>query len=194
MLAFTPITRQPVDPVPQPSKPIRVAVVGDVGVGKTTLLQCFVNGTDPTRREGLGVEAGPTIGVDYLRKTIRIKNENVCLHFWNLSGDAVFGEMRKEFYKESDAVVLVFDVTSRASYKNLSSWLSVLQPLLDDHRFSLFLCGNKAESASRVVEESEGRLWALKNGLPYFEVSSTTGQGVDTLFENLVLSMHLLSS
>ncbi|KEP60965.1 UNVERIFIED_CONTAM: Ras family protein [Hammondia hammondi] len=194
MLAFTSVTRQPQDPIPRRSKPVRVALVGDSGVGKTTLLQRYLEGPDLSFREDLKVKAEPTLGVDYAKKSVCIKNEEICLHFWSLSGDAAFDDMRREFYKESDAVVLIFDLTSRASFDRLSTWLRDLQTLLDDRRFTLFLCGNKADSASRVVEESDGRLLALKDGLPYFEVSSAGGQSVDSLFESLILSLPLISS
>lgn len=71
------------------------------------------------------------------------RGEEISLHFWNISGKAVFTDIAREFFKESDAVVLVFDVTSRSSFESLPRWLDLLQPYLDDHRFSLFLCGNK---------------------------------------------------
>ncbi|PHJ14884.1 ras family protein, partial [Cystoisospora suis] len=120
--------------------------------------------------------------------------EEISLHFWNISGKAVFTDIAREFFKESDAVVLVFDVTSRSSFESLPRWLDLLQPYLDDRRFSLFLCGNKSESCKRVIEEEEGKHWAFSNGFPYYEVSANTGRNLESLFYNILVSLPLITS
>ena len=97
-------------------------------------------------------------------------------------------QVRNEFYKDSQGAILVFDVTKRESFDVLSSWLDELRKDIssqsDMDKIVIAVCANKIDkTASRVVNESEGRLWAESNGFLYFETSAQSGEGIQEMFQ-----------
>merc|ERR1719329_1898331 len=66
----------------------------------------------------------PTIGADFRAASMLVNSKDVNVNVWDLGGHADFGDVREEFYKESQAGILAFDVNMRKSYQNLESWLS----------------------------------------------------------------------
>ena len=112
-----------------------------------------------------------------------------------MSGHPVFFEVRNEFYKDTQGAVLVYDVNNRASFESLEKWLNELMNefygsqqstttnILDN--VVVILCGNKIDKGKRVVDEAEAKLWASMKGLYYFEVSASSGSGVNEMFDKL---------
>lgn len=97
-------------------------------------------------------------------------------------------QVRNEFYKDSQGAILVFDVTKRDSFDVLSSWLDELRRDIasqsDMEKIVIAVCANKTDrTANRVVNESEGRLWAESNGFLYFETSAQSGEGIQEMFQ-----------
>ena len=83
---------------------------------------------------------------------------------------------------------MVFDVTKRESFDFLSSWLDELRADIGDQsdmdRIVIAVCANKVDKTSnRIVNESEGRLWAESNGFLYFETSALSGEGIQEMFQ-----------
>ena len=83
---------------------------------------------------------------------------------------------------------MVFDVTKRESFDFLSSWLDELRRDIgsqsDMDKIVIAVCANKIDkSATRIVNESEGRLWAESNGFLYYETSAFNGEGIQEMFQ-----------
>ena len=106
------------------------------------------------------------------------------VNFWDLSGHPEFFEVRNEFYKDTQGGILVFDVSSRASFEALDNWL------LEGMKFGLrenavvMVVANKSDK-KRVVTERDGKAWADKNGFGYCECSAKSGKNVEPMFDRL---------
>ncbi|CAH8641169.1 unnamed protein product [Schistosoma rodhaini] len=111
-----------------------------------------------------------------------------------MSGNPSFYDIRNEFYKDTNGVILTFDVTNRKTFENLIRWVrelhfesgeanSVTSPVI-------IVCGNKVDKAHRSVTYYEVSEWAAVHQYPYFETSALTGHGVteafNTLFESII--------
>lgn len=99
-----------------------------------------------------------------------------------------FEQVRNEFYKDSQGGLLVFDVTKRESFDVLANWVDELKRDIgsqsDMDKIVIAVCANKIDqNASRIVNESEGRLWAESNGFLYFETSAQSGEGIHEVFQ-----------
>ncbi|PIK61268.1 putative dnaJ-like subfamily C member 27 [Apostichopus japonicus] len=99
-------------------------------------------------------------------------------------------KVRNEFYKDTQGALLVFDVTNRASFDALDSWLAEMRQEIGDpsemEKVVFCLCANKVDRTSqRAVEEYEGHAWANNKGFHYFETSAASGDGISELFEKL---------
>ncbi|KAL4476807.1 hypothetical protein ABPG72_010644 [Tetrahymena utriculariae] len=162
---------------PKEVKRFKVLVLGDGGVGKSSILDRFINNTfDPKYRA--------TIAIDYKNKTVDLQKESVQLNFWDFSGHPEFYEVRNEFYKDANAIVLVLDVTLRRSLDGLDMWLREAHEM-GVQGIPTVVVGNKKDMPVRAVSENDAYNWAKTRQFDYFEVSASQGTGLEELFKSL---------
>ncbi|XP_033618991.1 dnaJ homolog subfamily C member 27 isoform X2 [Fukomys damarensis] len=106
-----------------------------------------------------------------------------------MAGHPFFYEVRNEFYKDTQGVILVYDVGQKESFDALDAWLAEMKQELGPHAnmdsVIFVVCANKIDCTKhRCVSESEGRLWAESKGFLYFETSAQTGEGINEMFQN----------
>ncbi len=94
---------------------LKIVILGDSGVGKTTLLQLYVTQKATTMSK-------PTIGADFQKKEIMVDNQQVNLQIWDTAGQEKFQSLGYAFYRGADSCALVFDLTNHKSFENLAMW------------------------------------------------------------------------
>ena len=85
-------------------------------MGKTAFCQTISN-------KGFPTDYKPTVGSDYFMKNHRTSIGQCQFNFWDLSGEDQFLEVRNEFYKESQAMLIFFDLTRKATFVSLEEWI-----------------------------------------------------------------------
>lgn len=124
-----------------------------------------------------------TIGVDYGVKPITLDGMDVRVNFWDLSGHQEFFEIRNEFYKDTQGILLVYDMSCRDSFDELDSWLSEASKYgANPREIPVALVATKSDKRPAVSEE-EGQQYAQARGLTFFETSSMTGDNVQEMFD-----------
>ncbi|CAK9094604.1 DnaJ homolog subfamily C member 27 (Rab and DnaJ domain-containing protein) [Durusdinium trenchii] len=169
---------------------VKVMSIGSATVGKSTLIKRYCESRFVQKYI-------PTIGIDYGVKPVRVLGHDLKVNFFDTSGGDEFREIRTEFYNmgHSSAILLVYDVTNRKSFADLSLWLEEAQahhcPLsrgAPGRRVAL--CANKLDLGRRAVSRAEGEDFAASHGMRYFETSAATGEQVteamNYLFEQAV--------
>eukprot|EP00057_Strongylocentrotus_purpuratus_P033031 XP_789860.1 PREDICTED: dnaJ homolog subfamily C member 27 [Strongylocentrotus purpuratus] len=131
-----------------------------------------------------------TIGIDYGVTKVTVKERDLKVNIFDMAGHPIFYEVRNEFYKDTQGAILAYDVGSRSSFEALDSWLAEMKREMADsaemERVVFCVCANKIDRGmQRVVDETEGRLWADSKGFRYFETSALTGDGVTDMFTAL---------
>ena len=161
-------------------KAIKIALLGDTTVGKTAICNALMN-----------LEFTPdmlsTIGSDKLETKFVLKNGNeIKLILWDTAGQERFRSMALQALKIAQGFVLVFDVTKRSSFDNISQWLQQIKD--QSQNPSLVLFGNKAdlEKDKWEVTTEEAKNYAHTKGLTYFETSAKTRQGINDGFDYIV--------
>lgn len=102
--------------------------------------------------------------------------------FWDLSGHSEFHDVRTAFYGDAQALVLVYDVTSRESFEALDLWLEEATACGAGAAVRV-LCANKCDlGKARRVTEKEGAAWAATHNFRYFETSAKSGRNVAEVF------------
>ena len=94
---------------------LKVIVLGDSGVGKTSLMNQYVNRKFTNQYKA-------TIGADFLTKEVMIEDKLVTMQIWDTAGQERFQSLGVAFYRGADACVLVYDVTNEKSFRQLDSW------------------------------------------------------------------------
>ena len=146
-------------------------LVGDSGTGKSSLINRFAEDT-------FSDEFSSTIGVDYKVKQVIVMDEKVKMQIWDTAGQERFLSITSQYFRNSDGLVIVFDVTNRNSFNNLQYWLDEAQNNCDPKTLK-FIVGNKIDNEIRMVSYGEGEAKADMIGCKYFETSSKTGQNVE---------------
>lgn len=157
---------------------IKYIVVGDAGTGKTCLLNHFFNDA-PLYRTGGDYEVPlPTQGMSYLHKRILTQRYGtIDCQLWDTSGMEKYNSisLTQTFYRGAEGVLVVFDVTSRASFDNVVHvWLPRLRQTHTMHeKCRYIMVGNKIDLVHvRKVSTEEGVAVAHKYNMDYIEVSS----------------------
>jgi DnaJ family protein C protein 27 len=109
-----------------------------------------------------------------------------------MSGHPFFHEVRNEFYKDSQGVLLVFDVNEKSTFDSLEMWLNEMKQDMEVSKSNsnfdnlvVVVCANKIDKGKRVVDELEARIWAHSKGFHYFETSASSGTGVNEMFDTM---------
>ncbi|KAM9725187.1 ras-related protein Rab-26 isoform 3-T3 [Dama dama] len=157
-------------PVPQ------VMLVGDSGVGKTCLLVRFKDGAF------LAGTFISTVGIDFRNKVVDVDGMKVKLQIWDTAGQERFRSVTHAYYRDAHALLLLYDVTNKASFDSIQAWLMEIQEHAQDD-VVLMLLGNKVDSAQeRAVKREDAEKLAKDYGLPFMETSAKTGLNVDLAF------------
>jgi small GTP-binding protein len=162
----------------KPTPKIKIVSLGESRVGKSCLIKRFCEGNR------FVTQYIPTIGIDYGARQFSVDNTQFYAHFWDMSGDDSYFEVRNEFYGDTDGFLLVFDLSVRDSFTQLNRWIDEAKRYGADLQTAV-LCGNKADSAKIVVTTEEATAYAKKLGVPYFETSAKSGKNVPEAFTQL---------
>lgn len=169
----------------------KVILLGDVAVGKSSILFRFVDNS-------YSKEYKCNVGVDFKVKSLFVdENRGADLQIWDTSGEERFRTLTRQYYRDSHGIkavvilgiLLIFDLTNRNSFENLSKWLEDLNNYAPKGAPTILL-GNKSDlNSERTTSFEEATTFALKHNLTYYEVSARTGNNVVLVFENLAASM-----
>jgi DnaJ family protein C protein 27 len=135
-----------------------------------------------------------TIGIDYGVTKVSLKEREVKVNIFDMSGHDIFHEVRNEFYKDTQGVILVFDVTDKTSFDSLDDWINEMKHDLENiissstslENIVFVICGNKIDKGKRIIDEADAKMWAMMKGYHYFETSASSGAGVCEMFETLL--------
>ena len=163
---------------------LKVVLLGDGGVGKSSLIQRFVsNKFDPSLFH--------TIGVEFLNKDLEVDGVRYTLQIWDTAGQERFKSLRTPFYRGSDCCLLTFAIADAQSFQNIAMWRKEFlyyADVKDPERFPFVVIGNKCDlDAERVVNISDAKQWCHDNGgLPYFDTSAKDARNVDAAFKEAI--------
>lgn len=147
---------------------LKVISLGNVNVGKSCLIKRYCEKRFVSKYMA-------TIGIDYGVTRLRVRNYDIRMNIFDFSGHPLFYEVRNEFYRDVQGVLLTFDLNNRRSFESLDYWLCEMKKELSTHTNSkssivIFIIGNKND-LKRMVDETEAKLWANVRGYQYFETS-----------------------
>ncbi|XP_065188351.1 putative Ras-related protein Rab-33 [Sycon ciliatum] len=147
----------------------KLIVIGSSGVGKTCLSCMFADGACPSAPEA-------TIGVDFREKKVVVEREIIKLQLWDTAGQERFRQsMTTRYYRDAHAMIVMYDITSMASFRHCQSWLDEARRHTDAGVRICALVGNKCDEVDRrEVTTRLGQQFAEANDMLFFE---TTTQG-----------------
>lgn len=151
---------------------IKVTLIGDISVGKTSIMNRFI---DNIYKD----DYDPSIGVDFGSKTIRFQNVNIKMQLWDTAGQEKYKALIPSYIKGSSIVILLFDLSNKGTFENVPNWISYMQKIYQPSL--VVLCGNKLD-LTRQIEFKEAYDYATSLNMLYFEVSAKEDIDVNKMF------------
>uniref|UniRef100_A0A8V1AN77 small monomeric GTPase n=1 Tax=Gallus gallus TaxID=9031 RepID=A0A8V1AN77_CHICK len=151
-------------------------LVGDSGVGKTSLLVQFDQG------KFIPGSFSATVGIGFTNKVVAVDGVKVKLQIWDTAGQERFRSVTHAYYRDAQALLLLYDITSKMSFDNIRAWLTEIHEYAQKD-VVIMLLGNKADvSSERMVRTEDGASLAREYGVPFMETSAKTGMNVELAF------------
>lgn len=164
-------------------KSCKVIILGDSGVGKTTLIHSFI-------AKEFRADFKATLGADLSSKVCVIDGQTVEVLLWDTAGTERFRSMGSVYYRGAEACIFVYDIGSRLSFEHLTSWQQELVDAADIDSLETFPCvllANKSDLEDQRQVCAEAALaWADAFHCPHFAVSAKTGENVEAAFIKLI--------
>ena len=161
----------------EPEINLKILILGESSVGKTSLLLKYADGYFPTIYVA-------TIGVEYKIKKININGADINLQIWDTAGQERFRSITKNFMKGADGIMYVYDITQKSSFDNLKSWIRSSEESTEG--FKKLIAGNKSDlEIDRVVQKESLTKYCEDKNIKGLEVSAKTGSKVNEAFETL---------
>ena len=167
---------------------ILVILVGDMGVGKSSLMSQYIKKEFPE-------SPLPTIAIEFATKIIKIKEGGyVKAQIWDTAGQEKYKSITSHHYRKAVGALLVYDVTRRITFDNCIKWYKELK-VFTDQECVICIVGNKLDLLEgnpnrREVSIEEGKKFARQNKTLFFETSAKNNNNVVECFEELLQQIY----
>ncbi|OAA37107.1 Rab5-like protein ypt51 [Beauveria brongniartii RCEF 3172] len=176
---------------PKPSSSVKLVLLGEAAVGKSSLVLRFVNNDFQENKE-------PTIGAAFLTQKCNLPTRTIKFEIWDTAGQERFASLAPMYYRNAQAALVVYDITKPTSLIKAKHWVAELQRQASPG-IVIALVGNKLDLASepasgdngddgddsgdaRKVPTDEAKAYAEEESLLFFETSAKTGVNVSEVF------------
>ena len=157
---------------------LKLLLLGDSSVGKTSILLQYIG--NKFYESNIS-----TTGVDYMEKIIDYNKFKIKLQIWDTSGEEKFRTITKNFYRNADGLLVVFDLTKKESYDHIKSWINEAKE--NNDKLKTILIGNKLDlKDERIVAIDVAKQFAEKNNLKYIETSAKDGTNINESFQAII--------
>lgn len=118
---------------------LKIVIIGDPSVGKTSLLTRIIENKFERKYTS-------TLGVDFSFKELEVRDSRIKLQIWDTAGQEKYRSLITSYYKHTDGIIMVFDLTDMHSFQNLlTSWINHVTTYLHEQYPKLLILGNKKD-------------------------------------------------
>ena len=151
--------------------PFKVVFVGESKVGKSSIIGQYASGK-------FNPKIQPSNTGQFIQKEVKLTdNSSVTLDIWDTPGEAKYRNVTKIFLKDAKAIILVYDITDKNTFKELKNfWYNSNK----DCGAKFFVVANKWDLDDK--EDEEGKGFAIGIGANFFSVSAKDNMGLNSLF------------
>ncbi|KAF8251734.1 Rab5-like protein ypt51 [Wilcoxina mikolae CBS 423.85] len=174
---------------PKPSSSVKLVLLGEAAVGKSSLVLRFVNNDFQENKE-------PTIGAAFLTQKCDLPTRTIKFEIWDTAGQERFASLAPMYYRNAQSALVVYDITKPATLTKAKHWVAELQRQASPG-IVIALVGNKLDLArapeaeeeeeegsdERAISTSEAKTYAEAEGLLFYETSAKSGENVQDVFE-----------
>jgi small GTP-binding protein len=155
---------------------VKVILVGDVSVGKTSIVTQFNTAT-------FDENVDPTVGAVFVAKQVDTSRGTVNLLVWDTAGQERYRSLVPMYSRTAAAAVLVVDVTSMSSFESVGEWYKMLKDTCPP-KVKIYVVANKIdlECAIPILDLEQ---WANNNEMPFFRSCANEFKSVAPIFKRI---------
>ena len=158
----------------------KIVLVGDTGVGKTSIIERYINNKYDENQKS-------TLVSSYTFKKIDIKqyNKTVSLDIWDTAGQEVYRALSKNFYLNASIGILVYDISRKTSFESIKDYWYEQLKTFGEEKMIFYIVGNKTDLFEQEeVSEDEAKKLAKSINAGFHLVSCKNSVGINDLFYN----------
>ncbi len=157
----------------------KILTVGDGSVGKTTLLQRYVEGMFKESQD-------MTIGVNFFLKRLQYRDFDIALQLWDFGGQNRFRFLLKKYVKGASGALLLFDLSNPVSIESADDWIKLVR--MHNANLPIILVGTKYDlvNPKAIDDNLSNFLVAEYNFIADVKTSSKTGRNIEGVFDLLI--------
>ena len=178
--------------IPKYDEALKIILLGEVAVGKTSLINIFI---EPNFNKNIS----PTLSPSYLTKLVEYENKTFLLSIWDTAGQEQYRAMNKIFIKNSNIILFIYDITNKPSLKELSFWIKYVETCIGKDSAVYGVIGNKLDLFDKedeikekgqefeFVNTEEGKKFSEEIGAEFLETSAALkAPGLNNLINKLI--------
>lgn len=159
---------------------LKAIILGDCGVGKTTMLYKYYNGNFNSDNQS-------TVGVNFVSKYVKNLNcgfsDSIKIQIWDTAGQERFRSIIRSYYRNICGCIIAYDITNKNTFNNSLYWMDEVRKNNKD--VVLILVGTKNDlEDKREIDYEDGVKLSNHYNIPFFEISSK--ECVDSVFDKMV--------
>ena len=161
-------------------KPVKVVILGDASVGKSSLIQRYILGRNELQTS--------TLGAVFVQLKHIFTNEegltiNLPIQYWDTAGQERYNSLIPMYVRNSDLIIIAFDLANKHTFLNLTKWLKLDTFNLNKCKYVLVGCKNDIEYKNEPSNIEINKF--IKQNIPgskFFKTSAINGENVNELF------------
>ena len=158
---------------------VKIMLIGNSNVGKTSIIKRYCKNIFSKSHIS-------TVGIDLETKNIKIGKQIINLQLWDTAGQERYRVLSKNYYNNSDAFIIVYDITNSKSFENVTNWIMQIKENASEN-VKIVLFGNKSDlEDQRIINEEEGKKFGKDNNINFYETSAENGANVEKAIIDLV--------
>ena len=160
---------------------LKIILLGEINVGKSSIIRRYLDNK-------FNEEAGCSLGCESKMKKLDIDQENeAVLQIWDTAGEEKFNSVTKQYYNDSNGVMVVYDITKENSFKKLEKWIKDINNNAPKG-VTIMIIGNKKDLINEKVKLGK-KLNTIKRKYLYYDVSAKSGTNISLAFETLAMTI-----
>jgi small GTP-binding protein len=162
-------------PVAKKAATFAVRLLGDLAVGKSSLLISWAEG------KFTGATVASVGDEEHKVKNITVNNETISLDVVDSAGQERYSVITSSQFRRINGFFYCFDLSRPETFKNVSKWIEQVEQYCDAKAPPQLLVGLKSD-LDRAVSTEEASAFASSHHMKYIEASSKTSSNVDLVF------------
>ena len=159
-------------------KLIKIILLGDSSVGKTTIFQRFID-------NHLEKNSSATVGVEFKLKNYNYHNKNYSIQVFDTAGQERFRSITQAYYKMGQGFFIIFDISNEDSLKSVPYWIdSIYDKVIDNN--NIIILGNKSDLQVQIADNVIKQTLDKYKKIKFIKTSALNNKNINKAFEEMI--------